>query len=129
MSQLGQKAKYSLRADVFRCSPDIGHSDEPVELASVRGDRVERETGSGNGCEAEFGSEPNHIARRLVRRADERVLNRFAVCRLDHQAACELIVGRFDRRCNATHLRRNCVAPTLTMQELLAAKSGRLVSA
>jgi hypothetical protein len=25
-SELGQKAKYSLRADVFRCSPDIGHS-------------------------------------------------------------------------------------------------------
>ncbi len=26
MSALGQKAKYSRRADVFRCSPDIGHS-------------------------------------------------------------------------------------------------------
>jgi len=25
-SGLGQKAKYSLRADVFRCSPNIGHS-------------------------------------------------------------------------------------------------------
>jgi len=26
MSELGQKAKYSLRADVFRYSPDIRHS-------------------------------------------------------------------------------------------------------
>jgi hypothetical protein len=25
MSQLGQKAKYSLRADVFRFAPDSGH--------------------------------------------------------------------------------------------------------
>jgi hypothetical protein len=26
MSHMGQKAKYSLRADVFCCSPNIGHS-------------------------------------------------------------------------------------------------------
>jgi len=32
------------------------------------------------------------------------------------------------RRCKATHLPGNCVAPTLTMQELLAAKAGRLMS-
>jgi hypothetical protein len=32
------------------------------------------------------------------------------------------------RRCKATYLPRNCVAPTLTMQELLAAKAGRLMS-
>jgi len=35
MSGAGQKAKYSLRADVFRCSPNIGHAAQarvrPVE--------------------------------------------------------------------------------------------------
>ena len=32
------------------------------------------------------------------------------------------------RRCNATHPPRNCVAPTLTMQELLRGEAGRLMS-
>ena len=61
-----QKAKYSLRADVFRCSPDIRHLDEPIELAFMRGDGADRETCSGDGRRSEFTSKPYHVACGLV---------------------------------------------------------------
>jgi hypothetical protein len=35
---MGQKAKYSLRADVFRSSPDSGHSSGHVENVSLGSD-------------------------------------------------------------------------------------------
>src|SRR5689334_6844874 len=61
-------------------------ADEPVEFA-WRGRRTRGEARPRCRGESEFACIADHVARRLVRGADERVLNGVAVGGLNHQSA------------------------------------------